>query len=136
MNATDTLASAPATGGAPHHGDDAALIRPNYKNKFKPLIVQQILRQVLTEHLAGKQYSAEDASAWTRSIADAAREKLKGLALDRYKYIVHVMIGEKNGEGTRLNARCFWDPDTDNLAQEVYSNDSLFCVAVAFGVFY
>ncbi|KAI9219894.1 Tctex-1 family-domain-containing protein [Blastocladiella britannica] len=116
--------------------EDSTLIRPNYKQKFKPSIAQSILRQVLAENLAGKSYNAEECSAWTRTIADTVRHKLKELSLDRYKYMVQVVIGEMHGEGARMNCRAFWDPDTDNMAQETFMNDSLFCVAVVFGVFY
>lgn len=48
----------------------------------------------------------------------------------RYKYIVHVLLGEKRGEGVNMAARCFYDSDTDNKAQATFVNDSLFCVAV------
>jgi hypothetical protein len=58
------------------------------------------------------------------------------LDYDRYKFIVNVAIGEIRGEGVKVGARCFWDADTDNMAQETFMNDTLFCVAVAFGVYY
>ncbi|KAI9183709.1 hypothetical protein H9P43_004627 [Blastocladiella emersonii ATCC 22665] len=132
MNALDGAAS---VASSHHREEDAILIRPNYKDKFKPSVVQAIIRQVLVEQLSGKAYSADECSAWTRDIADTIRARLKNLALDRYKYMVQVVIGEMHGEGARMNCRCFWDPDTDNLAQDTFTNDSLFCVAVAFGVF-
>ena len=56
--------------------------------------------------------------------------------LGRYKYVVHVSMGEMRGEGVRMGSRCFWDADTDNIAQDSFMNDSLFCVAVAFGIYY
>jgi tctex1 domain-containing protein 2 len=62
---------------------------------------------------------------------------------DRYKFIVNVILGEMRGEGVKVAARCFWDADTDNLAQDTYINvfiadneDTLFCVAGAYGIFY
>jgi hypothetical protein len=49
---------------------------------------------------------------------------------ERYKFVVNVTIGEIRGEGVkyhpffnvRVGARCFWDADTDNVAQETYIN--------------
>ena len=35
----------------------------------------------------------------------------------------------------RLGCRGFWDPKTDNFANETFANESLFCVAAAFGVY-
>ncbi|CAM9356191.1 unnamed protein product, partial [Sphacelaria rigidula] len=55
--------------------------------------------------------------------------------LARYKYIVQVVIGEQRGEGVRMGSRCFWDSETDNIANETYVNDSIFCVATAYAVY-
>ena len=54
----------------------------------------------------------------------------------RYKIVVEVVIGEQRGEGVRMGSRCLWDSDTDNYASCVYMNDSLFCCAAVFGLYY
>ena len=61
--------------------------------------------------------------------------RLKELALPRYKVVVQVVIGEQRGQGVRMGSRCFWDQDTDQSASEQYANESLFCVATAYGVY-
>jgi len=53
----------------------------------------------------------------------------------RYKLLVQVVIGQQKGEGVRMGTRCFWDAESDNYASDTYSNDSLFCVATAYGVY-
>ncbi|PRP86389.1 Tctex1 domain-containing protein 2 [Planoprotostelium fungivorum] len=111
-------------------------IRPNFKHKFRPKIVQGLIKEVLQEKLEGVTYHSENTSQWTREIADGIKRKLKALNLDRYKFVVQVVIGEQRGEGIRMACRCFWDSDNDSHASEIYSNDSLFCVAAAFGVYY
>eukprot|EP00043_Microstomoeca_roanoka_P010371 m.98481 g.98481 ORF g.98481 m.98481 type:complete len:77 (+) comp14874_c0_seq3:480-710(+) len=58
------------------------------------------------------------------------------LNLPRYKFVVQGTIGEQRGEGAKVGARCLWDSDTDNLAQDVFVNDSLFCVVAAYGVYF
>jgi hypothetical protein len=35
-----------------------------------------------------------------------------------------------------MGTRCLWDADTDNFASDVFMNDSLFCCAAAFGIYY
>ena len=57
------------------------------------------------------------------------------LQLERYKFVVQVVIGEQRGEGVNMACRCFWDADTDNFAQDSFVNDSLFCVAAVYGVY-
>ncbi|KAI7791410.1 dynein light chain Tctex-type protein 2B [Triplophysa rosa] len=112
------------------------LIRPNYKHKFKAGVAKEYMREILREELSGVQYNPEEIPTLSRSLADSIKNKLKALGFERYKLIVQVVIGEQRGEGVKMAARCFWDADTDSYAQEMYMNDSLFCVAAAFGVYY
>lgn len=75
-----------------------------------------------------------------RAHAACARPALRGrikseFDLPRYKLVVQVLIGEQRGEGIRYGGRCLWDPNTDAYAEDTYRNDSLFCVASAYGVY-
>ncbi len=56
--------------------------------------------------------------------------------MDRYKYVVQVMIGEQRGEGVSMSARCFWDNKRDHYVQKTFQNETIFCVAVAFAAYY
>ncbi|KAK0054462.1 tctex1 domain-containing protein 2 [Biomphalaria pfeifferi] len=111
------------------------IIRPNYSQKFRPANVKELIHTVLGEKLSGVTYSSEESTALTKDIADSIKFKLKDLGYDRYKFIVQVVIGEQRGEGVKMGCRCFWDSDTDNYAQDIFINESLFCVAAAYGVF-
>ena len=69
------------------------------------------------------------------------RSQVEGLAVKRkpdcvLQIVVEVVIGEQRGEGVRMGSRCLWDSDTDNYASDVYMNDSIFCCAAAFGIYY
>lgn len=112
------------------------VIRPNFKNKFRVDFVKSTMQEVLNDELSSKHYDAEETTKWSKDISDAIKEKLKTLEYERYKFIVQVVIGEQRGEGVKIAARCLWDSDTDNYAQATYSNETLFCVAVAYGVYY
>lgn len=35
----------------------------------------------------------------------------------------------------RMGTRCYWDQGTDNSASATFSNDSMFCTCVAFGIY-
>ncbi|OAJ37998.1 hypothetical protein BDEG_21967 [Batrachochytrium dendrobatidis JEL423] len=90
-------------------------IRPNYKQKFRPAVVSKEIHQILADRLTGVAYHPDTCSQWTREIADEIKNKLK----------VHVTMGEMRGEGVRMGARCFWDADTDNIAQDSFINASV-----------
>ncbi|XP_076454210.1 dynein light chain Tctex-type protein 2B-like [Babylonia areolata] len=112
------------------------VIRPNFQHKFRPAAVKDMIHMVVTEHLSGKAYDSECATDWTKSISDTIKDKLQEMGYDRYKFIVQVVIAEQRGQGTKMACRCFWDADSDNYAQDLYMNESLVCVAAAFGIFY
>ncbi|XP_016088442.1 tctex1 domain-containing protein 2-like [Sinocyclocheilus grahami] len=117
-------------------GASTYLIRPNYKDKFKAEVAKECIGEVLREQLYAVQYDPEEAPALSRALADCIKNKLRDVGFDRYKLIVQVVIGEQRGEGVKMAARCLWDADTDSFAQDIFMNDSLFCVAAAFGVYY
>ncbi|GAB5362704.1 hypothetical protein AAMO2058_000820800 [Amorphochlora amoebiformis] len=112
-------------------------IRPAFKRMFKPTQVKAIIRQVLETELKDKKYNAagDSVNKMTRHIAFTVKQKLKVLPMDRYKIMVQVVLGENKGAGVRMGCRCFWDSQTDRLAKEEYSNDDLWAVCVAFGVY-
>lgn len=111
-------------------------IRPNYQHKFKAGIVKECIRDILREQLTGVQYDPEEIPALSRSLADCIKKRLKTVGFERYKLVVQVVIGEQRGEGVKMAARCFWDADTDSYTQDLFMNDSLFCVAAVFGSYY
>merc|ERR1719157_105675 len=113
----------------------ALALRPSYKDKVSVNKIKEIIKETLQSQLTGLTYQSEHTSNWTKQIADEIRDKLKALNKQRYKFMVQVVIGEQRGEGVRMGCRCFWDQDTDNYAEDTYRNDSLFCVAAAFGAY-
>jgi len=116
--------------------ENSYIIRPNFKDKFKPAKVKEVIEEVLKGELKGKQYDPEQAPAWCKVITEAVKERVKELGMERYKLAVNVVIGEQRGQGIKVGCRCFWDSDTDNYAQHLFMNETLFCLATAFGVFF
>ncbi|XP_070610281.1 dynein light chain Tctex-type protein 2B [Erythrolamprus reginae] len=111
-------------------------LRPAFHHRFRSSTVKDCIREVLKEELANVQYNPEETGTRTKVLSELIRDRLKEKGFHRYKIVVQVVIGEQRGEGVNMAARCFWDADTDNYAQDVFINESLFCVAVAFGCFF
>nr|XP_057929165.1 dynein light chain Tctex-type protein 2B isoform X1 [Doryrhamphus excisus]XP_057929166.1 dynein light chain Tctex-type protein 2B isoform X2 [Doryrhamphus excisus] len=117
-------------------GSDTYLIRPNYQRKFKPAVVKECIHEIVKKRLAEAEYDPEEASELTSSLADCIKDKVKSLGFDRYKLVVQVTIGEQRGQGVKMSSRCLWDADTDNYAEDVFMNDSLFCAVAVFGSYF
>ncbi|KAF6026656.1 TCTEX1D2 [Bugula neritina] len=103
---------------------------------FRPAIVKEVIHNVLQERLTGVSYNQEESTELSKQLGDEIKSKLKEVGYDRYKFVVQVVLGEQKGEGVKMAARCYWDSDTDNYAQDMFMSDSFFCVATAFGSFY
>lgn len=111
------------------------VIHPEYKQKFRSGPAREIIKDVLQAKLERATYHAEQTALLTKQVADEIKDRLKELSLPRYKVVVQVVIGEQRGQGVRMGSRQFWDADTDSCASETYTNESLFCVATAYGVY-
>ncbi|PFH31314.1 Tctex2-related light chain [Besnoitia besnoiti] len=108
---------------------------PEYKLKFKSKPVKEIMETVLKERLEGVEYNAEESPLLTKRIAGEIKDRLLDLEVPRYKIMVNVILGEQRRQGIRLGRRCFWDGNTDSLANETFTNGSLFCIATAYAVY-
>jgi len=65
-----------------------------------------------------------------------AKEALVNSRKDsRYKFVVQTTVGENNGQGMKVQSRCVWDEDTDDVAYVSFKNDSIFVVVIAFAVY-
>ncbi|KAM8874353.1 dynein light chain Tctex-type protein 2B isoform 2-T2 [Spinachia spinachia] len=117
-------------------GSDTYLIRPSHQYKFKPAVVKECVREIVRERLSGKRFEPEEVQELSRSLAECIKDRVKNAGFDKYKLVVQVVIGEQRGEGVNMSSRCFWDADTDNHAEDLFMNESLFCLAVVFGSYY
>lgn len=111
-------------------------LRPKLAHKFRVADVKELIHTVLLTHLADKEYSGETCNDLAKQICCEIKEKLKSMPYERYKFVVQCVIGEQKGAGINMTGRCFWDSDTDNFAESIYMNESLFCVAAAYGIYY
>ncbi|XP_011695934.1 PREDICTED: tctex1 domain-containing protein 2-like [Wasmannia auropunctata] len=111
-------------------------IRPHLHEKFKPLSAKEIIHDVLFDQLATKTYDAQAAAQWTKDIADIIERKIKDLQFKRYKYIVNVVLGQQHGAGVKIGSRCIWDAEADTYAYDSFINDTIFCVAIVYAIYF
>ncbi|CAI6343752.1 unnamed protein product [Macrosiphum euphorbiae] len=112
-------------------------IRPTHNQKFNTHIAKEAIQETLLKYLKDKEYSQIEAEPLSTTIAKEIKDRLKDHCLEnRYKSMVQVVLGERHGAGTRVGARCIWDADTDTQASDKFLNETIFCVAVVFAVYF
>lgn len=110
-------------------------LRPDHKHKFRPNEIKPLVRTILEMRLEEQEYKADEVQSLSKELSDTIRDKIRGLDLERYKILVHCMIGEQRGQGLRTGCKMFWDSDTDNYLEEVYINKHIFAVVTVFGIY-
>lgn len=116
--------------------DASYQIEPPYAQKFKEREARECIQGVLRRKLSGAAYHMDNTAAWSKEVADEIKQELKEKDWPRYKFVVHVVIGEQKGEGMEAACRCFWDCKTDVFAKECFENKSLFALATVYGVYF
>ncbi|KAJ4460034.1 putative dynein outer arm light chain [Paratrimastix pyriformis] len=80
--------------------------------------------------------SAVPSSAVAGVAQYGAEHPTTGRGFPRYKHIVQVTIGEVKDQGMRVASRSLWDPKVDSCVSCHFQNNSLFCVAMVFGIYF
>lgn len=58
--------------------ENAYVIRPNFKHKFKPATVGEKVREIMAERLTGVQYHPDECAKLTKELSDEVRNKVSG----------------------------------------------------------
>ncbi|KAG5214855.1 hypothetical protein JEQ12_000431 [Ovis aries] len=103
---------------------------------FPVVIVNHILKDVLTTYLQEEQYEPELCRQMTKTISEVIKAQVKDLMIPRYKLIVIVHIGQLTGQSILIGSRCLWDPKNDAFASFVFRNSSLFALANVYTVYF
>ncbi|XP_022123780.2 dynein light chain Tctex-type protein 2B [Pieris rapae] len=110
-------------------------VRPSLGEKFQAQNVREIIVSTMQEQLSGRQYRSDQAPRWAKVIANAVRQRVQELDMKRYKVIVQTTILELKGAGVKSGQRCIWDPETDDYADDLYKNDTIFCYTIVYGIY-
>ncbi|GBF95334.1 hypothetical protein Rsub_07762 [Raphidocelis subcapitata] len=101
----------------------APLAAPAHGERFSAPRAKALVGEVLRARLGGAAYDADSASSWAREISEEIRERLKAEPwAPRYKVVVQVVLGEQRGGACKAVARCFWDEQSDGVAQDSFAN--------------
>ncbi|XP_027471155.1 tctex1 domain-containing protein 1 [Zalophus californianus] len=103
---------------------------------FPAVIVNHILKDVLTNYLQEEQYEPELCRQMTKTISEVIKTQVKDLMIPRYKLIVIVHIGQLKSQSILIGSRCLWDPKSDTFSSYVFRNSSLFALASVYAVYF
>lgn len=78
-------------------------------------------------------FNASKVNDWSNNIISSG---LKGLqSLNRpFKYVLTVIIVQKNGAGLTTAVSTYWDANKDGLCKVTWENSSMHCIVTVYGV--
>lgn len=124
-----------ASNNAPVQYENTFKMPPENGHEFAPSQVESIVKDVLSNKLKYERYHSESCSKISQDICAAIKEKVKALGLQRYKIVTQVLIGQDTDQSVQMASRCLWNHSTDNFAAATYRNNSLYAIAIVYGVY-
>lgn len=104
-------------------------------SRFPTKTAENLMEVLLRRTLEGESYPLNSTSKLAKKLATSIKESLKALIKSRFRVAVTVVLAEDSGQGLQLGCRCFWDKQVDSMANAVYRNASIICVATAYAVY-
>jgi hypothetical protein len=115
-------------------------LRPKFNAKFTKEKVYGIIKSILDEKMEYFQgeYDHQKALELNKRIVDDVKEQLGSgkLNIDRYKIIVHCIIGQKQGQGLKMGSKCIWDSSSDSAITASWENEQTYAYCTAYGIYY
>ncbi|KDN46001.1 hypothetical protein RSAG8_04508, partial [Rhizoctonia solani AG-8 WAC10335] len=104
--------------------------------KFDPDQLRGYMKKLLPSTLQGMVWDPKDrdqSKAWTKEIGERVKARMLEIEPSGFKYVVTTQVNENLGQGGRAGLVCHWE-DSDTCIQEMYTNDSLICICIAFAI--
>ncbi len=136
------IRSAEEHGGIPdywrkRYGQEGRTCRiaiPEMQRKFMSYKVECIIKDVLEAKLRLVKYDPHACGRLTQQLCTLIKDKTKEFEFDRYKLVTQVLVGQDSDQSVQIATRCLWNQDTDNFAAATFRNESIFAVAIVYGL--
>ncbi|KAF8076217.1 hypothetical protein FPV67DRAFT_1444930 [Lyophyllum atratum] len=134
------MANASGLRSPPPPRSNAASPRPKFDADLLKAYMKKLLSSTLQNNSWPEKKEVEQVKAWIKEIGERVKERMVEIQprgflkiLSFSKYVVLTQINENLGQGIRAGMVGHWE-DTDIMAQEMYSNDTLICTCIAFAI--
>ncbi|KAF8211300.1 hypothetical protein K438DRAFT_1807079 [Mycena galopus ATCC 62051] len=107
--------------------------RPTFDSDLLKVYTKTLLSTTLHSAIWPEIKERDKVKAWIKEIGDRVKTRMLEIQPTGFKYIVLTQINENLGQGGRADMACHWE-DSDAVVQEMFSNDSLICICIAFAI--
>ena len=108
---------------------------PDDGKVFQSYKVERVMKDTLESKLKDATYHADRCSKLAQELCSQIKERTKDIGFHRYKLITHVIVGQDTEQSVQMASRCLWNHATDNFAAATYRNNSVYAIAVVYGIY-
>eukprot|EP00483_Globobulimina_turgida_P006089 UN06099 len=100
---------------------------------FNQSAISKLANESVTNVIGDKLFTEKDSKIWMNKIVESVLTHLQTLNKP-FKYIVTVLLEQKNGAGLYASSDCRWDAATDGCCCVNWTNDTTHAVITIFGL--
>jgi len=95
------------------------------------------METILEQHFTEETSYTPQLNAICVKLCEEIKYRLKMInKLGRFKVVVQVCCGEKQGQEIKVGSRCIWDSHVDGQAVTAYENPNIYVIATAYGLYF
>ncbi|CAF1109472.1 unnamed protein product, partial [Didymodactylos carnosus] len=109
-------------------------MEPDDDRRIEIANVKRIGNLVVESAIKDYQYDPNNAKLFTSRLSEQLRYHMKQLPSNRFKYVIHVCMGQKQNQDLRVTSRCLWDLKCDRHVtivketKDCYLTVTIFCI--------
>ncbi|KAJ7667838.1 hypothetical protein DFH06DRAFT_1267934 [Mycena polygramma] len=107
--------------------------RPTFDADLLKVYTKTLLSTTLHSAIWPELKERDKVKSWIKEIGDRVKTRMLEIQPTGFKYIVLTQINENLGQGGRADMACHWE-DSDTVVQEMFNNDTLICICIAFAI--
>mmetsp|Transcript_6613 Transcript_6613/g.10855 ORF Transcript_6613/g.10855 Transcript_6613/m.10855 type:complete len:115 (+) Transcript_6613:64-408(+) len=100
---------------------------------FDQSVISKLANEAVSNIVGDKLFSERDSKVWINKIVESILTHLQTLNKP-FKYVVTVLLEQKNGAGLYSSSDCRWDATTDGYCCVNWMNDTTHAVVTIFGL--
>ena len=95
--------------------------------------IETVIKNAIGSVLSDATYTPPRVNDWSNNILASALKGLQSLKRP-FKYVLSVIIMQKNGAGLVSAVSTFWDLAKDGLTKITWENNTMHCIVTVFGL--
>ncbi|CAG2228987.1 dynein light chain Tctex-type protein 2B-like [Mytilus edulis] len=110
-------------------------LEPKDDELFSCSKMEKAMQEIMEEVIGDAPYDSVTCNTLVHTVSNQIKDRAKIFPWKRYRFIVHVILGQNTNTSIKVGSRCIWDEHRDTFATASYENKTIFAMATCFAVY-